>query len=62
MFIRMQVHNYVSVQLNAQAEKLFSINEESRIKNMDQLEFLINETNFRENVDDSVTKKCERLY
>ena len=29
---------------------------------MDQLEFLINETNFRENVDDSVTKKCERLY
>ena len=43
MLIRMQVHNYVTVQLNG--------------KNMDQLEFLIKETNFRVNADDSVTKR-----
>ena len=57
MLIRMRVHNYVTVQLNAQAEELFTINEEWGIKNMDQLEFLLKETNFRGNVDDSIIKR-----
>ena len=55
MLIRRLVHNYVSAKCSSW--RVFVWNDEWGIKNMDQFEFLKRGTHFRENVDESVTKR-----